>query len=309
VTEVKDLDSAETNSSRGPAVREAGAQNPALANRSMHGFRAHLQGVSLHDLVMLQNLVRASGVFVILSGEHSGSLHFSRGQLFHAESGDLSGDAAALEILSWHEGEFLNSERAPAERPSITASLDNLLLRLEQSTEDSRYSEPPATSATGIRRRMDGPGAIITGVPIAASSFDGAPESTRNLAAAATPGTAAQAPRFATRAGETRGVTNVLVTPRGQLVDGNGVDTEALASRVAYVARLAELIGQAMGSGETRSLKVRAASTEMCIRRHADGHISGSLGPPEVGLDSAPPSTPTFTQTSGLPAPKFSRNT
>jgi hypothetical protein len=275
----------------------------------MNGFRAHLQGVSLHDLVMLQNLVRASGVFVILSGEHSGSLHFSRGQLFHAESGDLSGDAAALEILSWHEGEFLNSERAPAEHPSITASLDNLLLRLEQSSDDFRYSEPPATSATGIRRRMDGPTAIITGAPLSPpSNLEAAPESARNLAAAATPGIAAQTPRFATRAGEARGVTNVLVTPRGQLVDGNGVDTEALASRVAYVARLAELIGQAMGSGETRSLKVRAASTEMCIRRHADGHISGSLGPPENGLDSPPPSAPAFTQTAGLPAPKFSRS-
>ncbi len=305
---MKDSNPAETHTAQDSAVREAGAQSAAIANRSMNGFRAHLQGVSLHDLVMLQNLVRASGVFVILSGEHSGSLHFSRGQLVHAETGDLSGDAAALEILSWHEGEFLNSERAPAERPNVSASLDNLLLRLEQRAEDSRYSEPPATSATGIRRRMDGPGAIITGVPGSAPPFDGAPESTRNLAAAATPGIAAQAPRFATRAGEARGVTNVLVTPRGQLMDGNGVDTEALASRVAYVTRLAELIGQAMGSGETRSVKVRAATAEMCIRRHPDGHISGSLGPPEVGLDSSPPSTPASTATSALPAPKFSRS-
>ena len=85
-------------------------EEPTAASRSAGGFRAHLEGVKLHDLVLLQGLVQASGVFLVLAGERSGSLHFFEGQLFHAETVDLSGDAAALEILSWSEGEFISSE-------------------------------------------------------------------------------------------------------------------------------------------------------------------------------------------------------
>jgi len=129
-----------------------------------------------------------------------------------------------------------------------------------------------------------------------------APSPTRSLAAAATPGMAALAPRFAARAGEARGVTNVLVSPRGLLIDGNGADAEGFGSRVAYVTRLAELIGQAMGSGEPRSLRVRGANTELVVRRHADGHISGSLGPPEASAEAAPPSGPPPSGPPPLPA-------
>jgi hypothetical protein len=164
--------------------------------------------VKLHDLVLLQGLVRASGVFVVLSGERSGSLHFFEGQIFHAETVDLSGDAAALEILSWSEGEFISSDRAAAEMTTVSSPL------------------------AALPRRTPEPS-----------------------------------------------VTHVLVSPHGELIDGHGADTRGLASRIAYVARLAELIGQSMGSGTTRCLKVRVAGSELSMHRHADGHVSGSLGP------------------------------
>jgi hypothetical protein len=54
---------------------------------------------------------------------------------------------------------------------------------------------------------------------------------------------------------------------------------------------LTELIGQAMGSGETRSLKVRAADTELCIRRYPDGSVTGTLGVPEANPDAPPASS------------------
>jgi hypothetical protein len=285
VTKVTELDSAQD---------AAQAHDTEFSeSRSINGFRAHLEGLSLHDLVMLQNVVRATGVFVVVSGARSGTLHFAAGQLHHAEAGHLTGDPAALAILSWREGEFISSERPIAQRSSVTSSVESLLLGLMQDRDDGRHSDPAMTTSTGIRRRVDGSAASAAlEQPSVNTSADAAPESARRLAAAATPGIAALAPRFATRAGEARGVTNVLVTQRGQLVDGNGPDTEALASRVAYVARLTELIGQAMGSGETRSVKVRGASTELCIRRHADGHVSGSLGPPDLSIETSPASAP-----------------
>src|SRR6188768_2239460 len=151
-----------TDGDRGDQVKDPSSAEPqapdsSATGRPKGGFRAHLQGIGLHDLVMLQNLVRASGVFVVLSGERTGSLHFARGQLLHAETGELSGDAAALEILAWREGEFINSERTVPEKTTVVASLDALLLRLAKDTDDVRPSEPPLTTATGVRRRMEGP--------------------------------------------------------------------------------------------------------------------------------------------------------
>jgi hypothetical protein len=46
---------------------------------------------------------------------------------------------------------------------------------------------------------------------------------------------------------------------------------------VAYATRLSELIGQAMGSGETRALSVRYADSELAIHSRSDGHIHACL--------------------------------
>lgn len=286
-----------------PNLAEANAPDSSTSRRSSGAFRAHLQGIGLQDLVVLQNQVRASGVFTVMSGERSGSLHFLRGHLFHAEAAELRGDEAVLEILSWREGELINGElingeRASRESPTVLSSLEALLARRAQLPEETRRSEPSLTTATGIRRRPERKVAptIVAGAEVG-------PPSSRGLAAAATPGVAAGTPRFAPRAGEAPGVTSVLVSPRGVLLDGNGPDAEALASRVAYVTRLAELIGQAMGSGEPRSVKVRSAGTELLVRRHADGHVSGRLGSPDGVLEATASGLPHPTLASPSPPP------
>jgi hypothetical protein len=279
VIKVKDSTSAEPQ-----------APDSSPPSRPQGGFRAHLQGIGLHDLVMLQNLVRASGVFVVLSGDRTGTLNFSRGQLLHAETGELLGDAAALEILSWREGEFINSERTTPERTTVNSSLESLLLRLARDIDEVRPSEPPLTTATGVRRRMEGPGSFRTthqglGMPN--------PPAARGIAAAATPGMAAQVPKAPIRAGEPRsGVTNVLLSPQGAVIDGNGVDPDALGSKAAYMAKLTDMISEAMGSGDTRSIRVRNAGSELILRRHTDGHVSASLGPVDPSADMPPPSSP-----------------
>src|SRR4029079_12189266 len=78
----------------------------------------------------------------------------------------------------------------------------------------------------------------------------------RDLRAAATPGiAAAPAPRRSAKLPEGRAIASALVSRLGDLVEGQGPGAEALATRVAYLARLSEVIGQAMGSGETRALR------------------------------------------------------
>jgi Domain of unknown function (DUF4388) len=294
VSQVKDSNGAEPQ-----------APDSSAANRGRGGFRAHLQGVGLHDLVMLQNLVRTSGAFVVLSGERTGTLCFSRGQLVHAEVLDMEGDAAALEILSWRDGEFVNADRTLPDKQTINASLESLLLRLARDVDDVRALEQPITTSTGVRRRMDGTAIFRTthqglGVPAGTRGAGGppplqglapTPPSPSGLAAAATPGTAASVPKAALRAAEPRpGVTHVLVSPLGALLDGNGADAEGLGAKVAYMTKLAELVGQAMGAGESRTIKVRYPGADLSSRRHADGHVSASQGPADA-VEAPPPSS------------------
>jgi len=286
VTQVKDANGVE---------REA--PESSASSRPRGGFRAHLQGVGLHDLVMLQNLVRASGAFVVLSGDRTGTLCFARGQLVHAEVLELVGDAAALEILAWRDGEFINADRSAPEKHTVNASLESLLLRLAKEVDEARPLEQPITTATGVRRRMDGTAVFRTthqglGVPAAPGSVSAPAPSPRGLAAAATPGTAAPVPKVALRASEPKpGVTNVLVNPLGTLLEGNGSDTDTLAAKVAYMAKLTELVGQAMGAGESRAIKVRYTGVELMARRHTDGHVSASQGPADAVTEATPPSS------------------
>lgn len=253
------------------------AQSKALTNdspASPAGFRAHLQGVHLHDLMLLEQRRGSSGVFVVLSGDCSGSLHFEHGQLVHAETQELAGDVAAIEILSWGHGEFIASQRAPEQLRTVSMSLQGLLERLNGAME------PPLTTATGIRRR---PGA--TTQPGLAAAAPGGPST---LAAAATPGVAAVPP--SPRAAETGATTNVLVSARGEIVNAQGPNAEALAGRISYLARLAELVGQAMGSGETRAFRVRDAREELSARRYGDGSLSGASSTLDPGAVEPPSS-------------------
>ena len=215
----------------------------------------------------LQNLAGASGAFLVISGARAGLLHFARGQLFHAETQEQRGDAAVLEILSWEEGEFINSDQPLSGNATVSSSLDMLLSCAQQDSEGPNAFERQPTSVTGIRRR-----------PL---------DSARDLRAAATPGiAAAPAPRRTNRFTEGRGIASALVSPGGDLVDGHGADPEGLAIRVAYVARLSELIGQAMGSGVARALRVRGADGDLSIQRHPDGHLLGTLSAPDANLES-----------------------
>jgi hypothetical protein len=257
------------------------------SQRPPPGFTAHLSGMSLTDLVRLQTSTETTGVFLVVSGERSGMLHFSSGRLFHAETRERRGDAAALEILSWSGGEFIRSERAPSGSTSVITPLDALIATALGITATVQGPRSASTS-TGIRRRADSTAAEWAladsrAEPAAPMSdaLKSAPD--RDLRAAATPGIAAgPAPRRSSRAPEGRTLASALVSPLGDLVDGQGADAESLATRVAYLTRLSELVGQALGSGETRSLRARYADSELALQPHPDGNVFGCVFVPEA---------------------------
>jgi hypothetical protein len=227
------------------------------SNRRSGGFRAHLQGVNLHDLIQVENLARSTGVFVVLSGDRVGYLHMLGGDLIHAEVEGLSGEAAALEILSWHEGEFRNCERLLAQRPTVHASLQALLMRLAKESDEARHTESSMAS-TGTRRRDSG-ARVIAG------------RESGKLVTQRIPVVS----RAARLSSDGLSRAEVLLNDRGEMLDGRGHDYDELASQVAYAARLSELIGQSLGAGDSRAVEVHGKTNEVLIRWLPNSNVIG----------------------------------
>jgi hypothetical protein len=72
----------------------------------------------------------------------------------------------------------------------------------------------------------------------------------------------------------------VVLSAAGEVIQGRGAATEELAARVAYAARLADLIGRAIRSGTPRALELRGKTTQTVVQWQADGNLSASVDLP-----------------------------
>jgi hypothetical protein len=252
-----------------------------------NGFHAFLRHANLHNLLQLESLSRTTGVFLVVSGGSRGYLHLADGELVHAETGRLSGEAAAAEILGWEDGEFKSCERTLAPVRTVHSSVQSLLVRLATASDEAQALRPHQSSRV-VRRPLDQEAPTETYLPAAV------PPRTAPSRAIAEPGPAervpAEVPAVATprsvappplpRA-EPTSVADVVLSAAGEVIQGRGAATEEFAARVAYAARLADLIGRAIRSGTPRALELRGKSTQTIVHWQADGNLSASLDLPQ----------------------------
>jgi len=97
--------------------------SPATASGSLSHFKAQ-------DLVQLFCL---NGRAIVISvkerqGSKAGTIHIQRGQVLHAEMGDLSGDAAFHQLVVLSDAELSVSDWDRAVPQTITSSWEHLLL-------------------------------------------------------------------------------------------------------------------------------------------------------------------------------------
>src|SRR6185436_7672607 len=95
-----------------------------------------------------------TGVFLVVSAGRRGYLHLADGELVHAETGQLSGEAAAAEILAWEDGEFKSCERTLAPVRTVRSSLQSLLVRLANASDESPVARHHQSSRV-VRRPLD----------------------------------------------------------------------------------------------------------------------------------------------------------
>jgi hypothetical protein len=227
----------------------------ASSHRSSGGFQALLSDAGLWDLVQMKCEARTHCVVRVGSRGRSGYLYFSAGQIVHATLGDLHGEAAALEVLSWSHGSWDPCDRAWPAQVSIKTPWQALLLEAAQRADESsgrlKVTEPSKTPMPADARSDD-----KTTRPSGDSRASYRPDDFHHA---------------------------VRLDPQGSVQSGHGRKDE-LAALAAYACRMGDLVGELMGLGKLRALEARLHEGRCLIFRGHSGAIVAVKPKPEVDL-------------------------
>jgi hypothetical protein len=246
-------------SSKSPSER--GPQGDGQA-----GFQAQIKGASLADLVQMECLAGSHRAVRVTSAGNLGFLYFRGGGLVHASTKNLSGEAAALDILSWSEGSFEPVDREWPVKESISSGWQSLLLRAAHARDERSAPSVVALRSSGTPRPP------VTAV--------------ENLELHSTPvevlGHVLRAEDFAL----------VLRLDAGGSLEVNRGGSQEFADVAAYACRLAEIIGGHLGAERFVAMEcnfksgrcfvaVEPGGAVVALRPHASadgGTLRGLLG-------------------------------
>jgi CheY-like chemotaxis protein len=111
------------------------------------GFRGVLRRVGLQDVLQMECLARSSSVLEISTEKTQGSIFVLDGQIIHAQTGELVGDDAFNQLMSFSGGQF--NLKAFVEPPArtIEGSWEFLLMEAARQRDEAKEAQkapPPA---------------------------------------------------------------------------------------------------------------------------------------------------------------------
>jgi len=208
---------------------------------SAAGFRAHLNGASLWDLVQMECLARSRRAVQVTGEGGVGYLFLADGGIVHASTARLAGEPAALEILSWTNGSFQACERPWPKAPTITTSCEVLILKVakrwDERTASNLVAFPPRPA---VDTNVDAALSEIVDIQVTEIQEEGA--DMRNTIIEPPPPVAP-----GMRAEIDADYTVMLrLGPNGAVIKNSG-GTEEVAEALAYANRLVQLVGELLG--------------------------------------------------------------
>jgi len=230
-------------------------------NVSESGFRAQLRQANLPDLVQMECLARSRRSIRVTTVGNIGYLFFADGQVIHASTLELDGEAAAQEILLWSQGTFEPCDRPWPAKPTIDKSWQVLLLEAANARDERTHenvvalsnSRPVVSQAASISEEVE----IMAKNSLADSSLKN------------------DDPDVALR-----------INAQGVVLSSHGAG-EDFAEMVSYACRLVEVIGDLMGMEDFHALEYassggrcfiyREDSGDIVVLKSADAHIIGQL--------------------------------
>jgi hypothetical protein len=116
-----------------------------------------LRDLSLPNLVQVQCSEQNQSRVVLTRGKRQGTLIFANGELIYAQVGDLAGEDAVYELLTWEEGDFRVDDQVSAPERNVTAPWSALLVEGLRRADEAR-AERDSFLQTRLRALKDKPG-------------------------------------------------------------------------------------------------------------------------------------------------------
>jgi hypothetical protein len=257
------------------------------------GFSAQLRGVSLWDLVQMECLARSRLAVQVVGDGGVGYLYFDGGHIIHATTAVATGEAAALEILSWNNGSFQPSDRRWPERATIATSHEALILQAAQQRDEARGSNlvafparsgpPPSPIEEAFEEleliEVDEEGDGIMRSSNTGETLPAAAESRGDRGDAIAVAAAGR--------GESAGDFSVVLRlgANGAVIANRG-GGEAAAETIAYAHRLVQLVGELLGLEPFSALECTFAEGRCIMFGEGDGEIVALRPRPDANLQA-----------------------
>jgi hypothetical protein len=227
------------------------------------GFEAHLEQVTLPDVVQMECLSGSERSLRVVSNGRTGYLLFAKGKLVHALTPRLRGEAAAIEILSWKEGTVAPAPMQAPALPIIQKPWQQLLLEVARLEDEARAGIAPEGHAQGAPY-----GSALE--PLSPSAP--APEAVQKLSERPAGDALLRLARV--------DASGSVVSARG------GAAAAGLGETAAYSMRLAKLVGEALGLEGPAALEWCFAETQVLVYYEQSGNLTALEASLESNLSS-----------------------
>jgi CheY-like chemotaxis protein len=224
-----------------------------IADMLAQRVKGRVENISLASFLQLLEIERKTCTLGIASGERRGKLYFRGGKLVGAETGELNGAPAALEIVTWEHADIEIFDVCPVTGPPLPGGLAFLLMEAMRIKDESEEEERLAEN------ELD----ALLAAPVAVAATPSSP---------ARPEPTEKIQKALERGGQMEGVVATLLveTATGAIVAAIGsglldlVDTAgALAELARQKARVEEKLG---GLEPLEELLVTSARSRYLLR-------------------------------------------
>lgn len=247
---------------------------PGVQSGRALGFHARLAGVGLWDLVQMECLAGSRACVRVVGEGGVGYLYFAQRNIVHAVTAHATGEAAALEILSWTNGSFQPCDRPWPEAATIATSHEALILQVAKRRDES-------SNLVAFPGRGAGDATAGSDVEVLEIEEEGAVDMRRPDEREVPP--AQPVARAETPGGDFS--VMLRLSPRGEIMKNIG-GSEQLAETAAYVRRLTELAGELMGIGGFAALECTFADGRLITFIESNGDAVVLRPRPEANLQA-----------------------
>jgi hypothetical protein len=119
----------------------------AMTVAAARGFEGTIQGATLHDLIQMECLTMSTRAVRVTRGGRTGRIFFTGGQIVHAETGELVGERALFELMSWAGGHFGFEDGVRPMEDTIDRDWHGLLLESAHRIDENANANVPTMTA------------------------------------------------------------------------------------------------------------------------------------------------------------------